>query len=89
MNGSFIDSLEDLEITQEEADAIVDAMNADDTELIQWWQDNKMPEGLQCVEVHMFPTTRAFIEECWARRGIKGDKTRLVQCVVLLDSMIS
>lgn len=94
MEGSFIDTLEELGTTEEEMDRIADELNEDDAPWIKWWQDHAMPEGLQCIEVHMYPTTRAFIERLWEDRAItfKNDDERkkaLIICEYILDSMIS
>jgi hypothetical protein len=89
MEGTYVDLPEEMNTTEEFIEQVVKELNEDDSDLVQWWEENDMPQGLQLVEMHMHPTTREFLEKVCQEKGIEMDTKRLVQAELLLDSMIS
>ena len=93
MNLDFIDP-DDLQLSTEELNSIIDEINgeseAEFTAFGQWWETSEMPQGLQCIEIHMRASFKAWIDELLAARGKDvNDKKLRVKVALTIDSMIS
>lgn len=93
MNLAFINH-EELGVSIDFINSVIDEMNGwSDEEFAvwqKWWTDNNMPEGLQCVEIHLHESLRAWIDVLFTARGLNPDDSRLRTKVALaIDAMIS
>lgn len=58
-----------------------------------WWRENQMPRGLQCVELHCYPTMREYVEKILKDKfGEQDPKLKeplfLLKCAIVIDDMI-
>ncbi len=59
----------------------------------KWWEEKKLPMGLQLVELHFHVTIREYIEKIGKEAGLSkeelADTTLLMKMCLMVDSMIS
>ena len=91
MELEYIDH-EDLGVTPEFVQARISRLANDDTaydELVAWWEKKKLPQGLQVVAMHGYPSLRLYVLDILQERGIEDKSDELiVDCALLVDNMI-
>jgi hypothetical protein len=92
MNLEYIDH-NDLHVTPEEINACIDTVNSwSDKKWVhwqEWWSKQQLPEGLQCVEIHLHMSLFEWINELLVARRLNPFSRKLRIMVALqIDNTI-
>jgi hypothetical protein len=85
MELEYIDHKE-YDLTPNQVNEVIASTNWEEFET--WWRSNDLPEGLQCIEMHSYPTLRGYVEALCDERKLEKDNVKLLQMALVVDSMI-
>lgn len=54
----------------------------------KWWKEHDMPEGLQLVELHLYTSTREYVERLLDERKLAKDDLTVVTVALMVDNML-
>lgn len=91
MHLDYIDH-EDLEVTPEYINSVLQSEDHVWDAFCTWYEDKGLPQGLQLVGMHMYPSLREYVKVSLKEAGLTEEEMHdemIVRTALVMDSMIS